>query len=311
MPAMKALLGLVGTVGMVAGTAAFGQAAATLNNSNIGTLSANIGSPMTDTATVANSVTINFVDGMAMLGGHPLVPGEGGTEMLAAGKILQTAAGKVELLLQPGVFLRLDDHSAVMLVEKTDSRLEIELERGRAEVEVDKIAKSDYLLIDQRDGGTQIEKNGLYGFDANKNTMRVFDGEAAVFGGTGNVGAERAVTVKGGHEVAVTAAPGKPEEFDREQVAAKDLLYQWSSDRARDVASSEYGGGGGVVPEYEPGFYPYPYYAYGYYPYGLYPYYGFYGPAFYGGYGFGFGGYYGGYYGGFHGGGFHGGGGRR
>jgi len=301
MPAMKGLLGLVATVAVTMSAAGLGQTA-DLAGANIGTPSANIGAGAA--RATADAVGISFVDGMVMLDGHPLIPGQGATEMLVAGKFLQTSEGRAEVMLQQGAVLRLDEHSAVMLVAKSPGRVEIEIERGRAEVEVDRIEKTDYLLIDQKDGGTQIEKAGLYGFDANKNTMRVFDGEAAVFGGTGTGSDQKSVTVKGGHTLSVTASPGKATEFDRDQALAGDELFRWGNEREHEDAAA---GGGSYAPE--PGVYPpypyvYPYAAYGFYPYGVYPGYGFYGPAFYGGYGFGFGGYYrGGYGGGFHGGG--------
>lgn len=258
----------------------------------------------------ASVATVRYVDGWVMLNGHPLVPGESATEIVKPGEFVQTGDGKVEIQLIPGVRLRLDDRSAAMMVTTDAKRIEVEVERGRAQVEVDRIEKENYILIDQKDGGTQLLKPGLYEFDANKNMMRVFEGEAAVFGGTGSaaVVGERSVTVKEGREIAVTTTLGKAVEFDRDTVVAKDGLYQWGGERAQE-SGGEGGGGADYAGSGEPGYSPnvYPYYTYGWPGYGFYPYgygYGYYGPVVYSGFGFGYGGFYGrGFGGGFHGGG--------
>jgi hypothetical protein len=131
--------------------------------------------------------TLNYVEGTVTLNGQALSSRAVGSAIVQPGQFLQTGQGKAEILLTPGVFLRLDSRSAVMMVSPSLTHTEVELERGRASVEVDQIYKQNLLLIDQKSGGTQLLKPGLYEFDANHNTMRVFDGKAAVFAGTGRM----------------------------------------------------------------------------------------------------------------------------
>jgi hypothetical protein len=203
--------------------------------------------------------TLNYVEGTVTLNGQALSSRAVGSAIVQPGQFLQTGQGKAEILLTPGVFLRLDSRSAVMMVAPSLTHTEVELERGRASVEVDQIYKQNLLLIDQKSGGTQLLKPGLYEFDANHNTMRVFDGKAAVFAGTGAHDGEpampqKAVTVKGGHELVVSDHLGKPYRFDKNATADGDSLYRWSSLRSEYLGeanlelASQYAGNAGFAP---------------------------------------------------------------
>lgn len=269
--------------------------------------------------------TLNYVEGTVMLNGQTLTSSSIGSAVVQPGQSLQTGVGKAEILLTPGVFLRLDSKSAVMMVSPSLMHTEVELERGRASVEVDQLHKENYLLIDQRNGGTQLLQPGLYEFDANNNTMRVFQGKAAVYAGTGAQDGDEpvrlpSVEVKGGHEVTVGEQLGKPKEFSKKDAEQSDPLYRWSSLRSQYLGeanlelASQYAGSGGFAPgwAWDPYFYGYtwlPGNGLFWNPFGW----GFYSPWYIwgGGYVYGRGGYYrgGGYAAHEAGGGFHGGGG--
>jgi hypothetical protein len=273
--------------------------------------------------------TINYIEGQATLNGQPLAANSPGAE-LAQGQTVETQNGKVEVLLTPGVFLRVGDNSAVTLVSPNLTKTEVRLEHGTAEVEVDQIFKQNDLLVDEGSAQTRLLKTGLYEFDANAGNVRVFDGEAGVSPNSNN-----AVKVKAHHVLALNEANEKPQSFSADQYAQNDGLYSWSKLRAdylgqaNEQLAVNYAG--------QPGFYPGWFwnsslYAYTWLPgdglfwspfgYGFYsPYYIYGGGFIYGGYGY-RGGYRGGYAnrggavaphafagGGGMGGGFHGGGG--
>jgi hypothetical protein len=226
----------------------------------------------------------------------------------------------------------------------------VKLDRGRADVEVDQLYKQNEIVIAQQGGETQLLKGGLYEFNATANTMRVFNGKAAVFEGQqqpmgteGGALTGKPVDVKAGHELTLTGEPTKAASFNKNQ--SKDELYNWSSLRSQYLGEANinlaygYGGAEGFAPGWfwDAGLYGYTWLPGGgpfFSPFGW----GFYSPAYlYGGgliYGRGGYGYRGGYYrgaarsgvsrgevhaqafsggGGFHGGGggFHGGGGHR
>ena len=60
--------------------------------------------------------SINYVEGKASIGTQELGPNSAGTIELEKGQTLTTEAGKVEILLTPGVFLRVADNSSVRMV---------------------------------------------------------------------------------------------------------------------------------------------------------------------------------------------------
>ncbi len=264
-------------------------------------------------ANPARPGTLNYVEGQASIDGRAVSAHSVGKAELDQGQTLATSNGKVELLLTPGVFLRLGEDSTVKMVSPDLLHTEVALERGRAEIEVDQLHNQNRLLIDFPDGGqTHLLKSGLYGFNAGSDTMKVFDGKAEVFP---TESAAKGIGVKGGRQIAVNADATKPVKFDKDQ--AKDgALYQWSSLRseylgeANERLAERYEGGAGFAPgwAWDPGLYSYTWLpGEGAFlnPFGF----GFYSPAYlYGGgfgfYGGGLGGFGGGYGGGFYGGGY-------
>ncbi len=289
-------------------------------------------------ANPASPGTLNYIEGQASIEGRPLSSQSVGNTTLQAGQMLATANGKAEILLTPGIFLRLGNESSVQMVSTDLTHTEVKLEQGRANVEVDQIYPQNTILINLKNGQTQLLKKGLYAFDAGNATVRVFDGKAAVYPGADTQSNVKPIDVKGGHQLAVNGEPLKPQGFNKDQ-AKSDPLYQWSSLRSQYLGEANLD----LAEEYAgySGFYPGWYWAGGPFGYtwlpgdGLFwsPFgYGFYSPYYirgggfiYGAYGRGFYGYRGGYTGayrggvaraeggGFHGGsagaGFHGGGG--
>jgi hypothetical protein len=276
-------------------------------------------------ANVARPGTVNYVEGAAYLDGQRVTGKSVGSVDLNPGDELTTQQGKAEILLTPGVFLRLDDNSAVKMISPDLMRTQVELERGRAGVEVDQIYPQNNLDIVDAGVSTQLLKNGFYEFNADQPTAMVFDGKAAV-----EVGDGKYREVKSHHELALVAesaagpsdkplAKEKPASFDVS--AAKDDLYNWSSLRSQYLAQAnnqiagEYASGPGFVPGWywDPYMWDYTYlglgpfyspFGFGFYPYGWAG--GWYGGGRYGYRGIG---HMGAPVGGFAGGGFHGGGG--
>ena len=67
-------------------------------------------------ANSAHPGTVNYVEGAAFIEGKQLNEKSVGTADLDIGEVLSTAAGKAEILLTPGVFLRVDENSAVKMI---------------------------------------------------------------------------------------------------------------------------------------------------------------------------------------------------
>ena len=74
--------------------------------------------------------TVNYIEGAAYLDGRPLHQQSVGSVALDPGQVLTTGAGKAEILLTPGIFLRVDDHSAVKMISPDLAQTQVALERG-------------------------------------------------------------------------------------------------------------------------------------------------------------------------------------
>ena len=107
---------------------------------------------------------------------------------------------------------------------------EVQLTRGRAEVEVDQLYKQNDIQIDEQ-GQAVLGKDGLYAFNANDNTMLVFNGEAEAYEGNSPSNEVKGIEVKSGRELVLDGTPAKTTKFDKD-VASNDELYKWSSLRS-------------------------------------------------------------------------------
>jgi hypothetical protein len=141
--------------------------------------------------------SINYVEGEASIAEGPLTASAIGALELEGTQSIATQAGKVEILLTPGVFLRLADDSSVRMILPNLTSTEMRLERGRALVEVVDIHNENDIRIDQNGASTQLLKVGLYDFDADHNEVRVFMGSAQVTVG------DRKMTLNSSQKVAL------------------------------------------------------------------------------------------------------------
>lgn len=215
-------------------------------------------------ATPALPGTLNYVEGQASIGNEVLNAKSVGSVDLAAGQTLTTGTGKAEVLMTPGVFLRLGDDSAVTMVSPSLTDTELALRKGQAMVEVDNIHKDNLLRVQQDGASTQLLKTGTYGFDASNGSVRVFKGEVLV------QDKDRQVKVKSGHELALLnadpSAKLKTTKFDKSTYEDSDL-YRFSNLRSEytaeanvDAASMYWPGGPGWIGAgwyWDPGFYGY------------------------------------------------------
>ncbi len=176
--------------------------------------------------------TLNFVEGQANIGSDTLNANSVGSATLANGQSLETGNGKAEILLTPGVFLRVDGNSAVQMISSSITNTEVRLDQGRAMVEVDELHDQNHLRVSENGVETQLVKKGVYEFDADRQEVAVFDGKADVQDG------DRTVSVKGGHLLYLGGKGElKSHGFNKDDYKKSDL-YQWSSLRSSYLAEA-------------------------------------------------------------------------
>lgn len=192
--------------------------------------------------------TLNYVEGQVSIDGRRV--SAPASNHLDLDQTLATNQGKAEILLTPGVFLRVGDRSSVRMVSSGLTDTKVELLHGEAMVEAAQLFKENNVGVLMDHSTTILEKPGLYAFNADQGQVRVFDGKALL---TSN---DQNVEVKKGHEVSL-AGPLKAQKFDRK--ASQDPLYAWSNLRSEYEAQASaqsarmyvYGGPGW----YGPGWY--------------------------------------------------------
>lgn len=174
--------------------------------------------------------TINYVEGQATLNGQNLNQNSVGA-MIQPGQSVMTTDGRVEILLTPGVFLRLD-HGAIVKMDSSGlADIVFTVNRGRAMVEVDQVLKANNITINENGTSVRLVKKGLYDFDATAGTVRVFEGQADVSAG------KKTIEVNGGHELALlNQTKLKTHGFNKE--GAQDDFYRWSSLRSSYLAEA-------------------------------------------------------------------------
>ena len=60
--------------------------------------------------------TVNYIEGQAAIGAQALTEKSVGSSKLEAGQSLSTENGRAEILLTPGIFLRVDQHSSLQMI---------------------------------------------------------------------------------------------------------------------------------------------------------------------------------------------------
>jgi len=173
--------------------------------------------------------TVNYVEGTVLFDGSPITPKQIGSINLGPQDTLQTQQGKAEVLLTPGVFVRMGNNSEIRVIRPELADTRVDVNHGQAMVEVAEIYKENHIEVGEDNATTVLQKIGLYRFDANANTVSVITGEAQV---TQN---DLHKELKKDHYFQLASAELKPAKFDGN---AEDDLYRWSALRSEYMADA-------------------------------------------------------------------------
>ncbi len=174
----------------------------------------------------ARSGLIHYVEGKVLLGDQKVVSKLGNFPEVKENGALTTELGRAEVLLTPGVFLRVGENSSFRMITNRLIDTRLEFLSGSAVLEADDMLKENSVTVVFRDATVRPVKNGLYRFDANPPALRVFHGEAAVETPAGKI------TVKEGKMLPFDGGLAAMK-FDKENT---DGLDRWSRRRAETVA---------------------------------------------------------------------------
>lgn len=177
----------------------------------------------------AHSGVVQYVEGDVSIDNQPIHPKFAQFPELKPDQVIATDEGRVELLLTPGVFLRMPENSSVRMLSNSLSDTRLTVLSGSALIEIGELLPNNSITFVA--GGAQIAlaHKGLYRIDADPSRLRVYDGQA-------HVTAENAqAVVRKGHEVALDSSTLALASFDTKDT---DAFYRWSARRSEYVADA-------------------------------------------------------------------------
>jgi hypothetical protein len=175
----------------------------------------------------AQSGTVQYIEGTVYANGQRVERKFGQFPTLRQGEELRTEDGRTEVLLTPGAFLRVSDHSSVRMVSNRLPDTRVEVLSGSVMVECDELLKDNAVSLVYQGDNIQLEKHGLYRLDTAPAEFRVYEGEAVIQSASGET------QIKPGKKASLSGVLAA-QRFDRK--LDMDDFYQWSSQRSSNLA---------------------------------------------------------------------------
>lgn len=175
----------------------------------------------------AHSGVVNYFEGSVLLDGEVLEHKSGRFDEIKPGSELHTNDGRAEILLTPGVILRVDENSSVRMVSNklTDTRLEFI--GGAAILDSRNAAPGAPVRIAYQDFQMRFAKSGRYRFDSRPAQLQVAEGEADV------QLHDQSVVAKAGQVVALAAPLTTRAAVDGYATG----LDRWDNDRSASLSA--------------------------------------------------------------------------
>jgi hypothetical protein len=175
----------------------------------------------------AQSGTVHYYEGEVLLDGRQVETKFGNFSQIKEKAVLATGEGRAEVLLTPGVFLRVGENTSLKMLSSRLSDTRLELLAGSAVLEVADPSLMDApktapITILVKDTTVTVSEKGLYRFDLDPAQIRVYDGKLLA------EASGHAVEVKEGRVLALDGTLAL-EKFDTK---TGDPLLRWSRRRA-------------------------------------------------------------------------------
>ena len=128
----------------------------------------------------AHSGTIQFTEGQVNLNGTAVQPKFGEFPDVKTDGVLSTADGRAEILLTPGVFLRIGENSSFKMISNQLSNTRLEIQSGQAMVQVSELLADNSITVAFHGADVSLSKSGLYRFDSDTDpAAQEHDGRAS------------------------------------------------------------------------------------------------------------------------------------
>jgi hypothetical protein len=170
----------------------------------------------------ARSGLVHYIEGDVSIDGKPVGDRNGTFSEVKKDGQLATTLGRAEVLLTPGVFLRVGENSSIRMKETALDDTKVEFVGGKTMLESDTPMKDNHVMVFYKDYAVTPVDHGLYEFTSEPAQLAVYAGEADVTAGG------QTVRVKAGKKLIFTAALAQERFNDKDG----DSLYRWSKMRS-------------------------------------------------------------------------------
>src|SRR6202040_3961893 len=130
-----------------------------------------------------HSGVIHYFEGAVYLGDQSLQSHLGRFPTVPQGAELRTAEGRAEVLLTPGVFLRMGDRSAIRMVANDLVDTQVELEAGSVIVDSGEPNLNTSVTLIYKNWRVHVLQKGVYRIDVDPPRLWVRQGQAEVLSG--------------------------------------------------------------------------------------------------------------------------------
>jgi hypothetical protein len=143
---------------------------------------------------------INFAEGEVFLSDQPVEQKAGKFPEVREGAELRTEAGRAEVLLTPGMVMRVGPDSAITMTSTSLIDTRVEFRRGSAVIEVSEDPDGTKARVKYRDYEIRFPKRGTFRIDSMPREFRVYDGEAEIsyLGDKSTIAKDQRVSLYGG-----------------------------------------------------------------------------------------------------------------
>ncbi len=203
------------------------------------TVSAAFVVPVSGQAVISTrSGVVHYFEGAVSLNDQPLEARLGRFPSIPEGGELRTAAGRAEVLLTPGVFLRIDQNSAIRMISDALADSRIELLTGSAMVESAEPAPGTLVTLTYRDWQVRFPEKGVYridsaGIDSGQGRVWVREGEAQVT----DPATGEPVAVERGMDLPLAVALAPERSLDLPFNDLSNALNNWSQGRSDSISA--------------------------------------------------------------------------
>jgi hypothetical protein len=174
----------------------------------------------------ARSGMVHYMEGKVFIGDQELDGRFGQFPDVKEGQTLKTTEGRAEILLTPGVFLRVAENSSFKMISSRLIDTRVDLLSGSILIECAELQKDNAVTFLYNDTTVELKKKALIRLDTEAGLLRIYDGEAVVSK------AGQTLTLKEGKETLLSGV-FSPEKFDNK---TGDAFYRWASRRAGSLA---------------------------------------------------------------------------